>query len=122
MTDPDDLDALVIELNAGAPRPGVDGHTVRLRGWLERVVEQSASDLLLVAGAPPLIRVSGAVVPLPEGPLGGDEISDALVPALPPHARKAYRETGIADASFRTPDLGRFRINLHRERGRAAAA
>ena len=29
---------------------------------------------------------------------------------------------GIADGSFRTPDLGRFRINLHHERGRAAAA
>ena len=122
MIDPDDLDALVVELNAGAPRPAANGHTARLRGWLERVVDQSASDLLLVAGAPPLIRVSGSVVPLPEGPLGGEEIADALVPALPPHARKAYRDTGIADASFRTADLGRFRINLHRERGRAAAA
>jgi len=120
--DPDDLDALVVELNAGAPRPAAAGHTARLRGWLERVVEQSASDLLLVAGAPPLIRVSGNVVPLPEGPLGGEEIADALLPALPPHARKAYRDTGIADASLRTADLGRFRINLHRERGRAAAA
>ena len=122
MIDPDDLDALVVELNAGAPRPPADGHTARLRGWLERMVDQSASDLLLVAGAPPLIRVSGSVVPLPEGPLGGEEIADALVAALPPHARKAYRDTGIADASFRTPDLGRFRINLHHERGRAAAA
>jgi twitching motility protein PilT len=61
------------------------------------------------------------VTPLPEGPLGGDEIADAVVPALPPHARKAFRDIGIADGSFRTPDLGRFRINLHRERGRAAA-
>jgi len=33
-----------------------------------------------------------------------------------------YRDAGIADGSFRTPDLGRFRINLHHERGRAAAA
>ncbi len=122
MTDPDDLDALVIELNAGVPRPSADGSTARLREWLRRVVEQAASDLLLVAGAPPLLRVSGAMVPLPEGPLGGEEIADAIVAALPPHARKTYRDTGIADGSFRTPDLGRFRINLHRERGRAAAA
>ena len=33
-----------------------------------------------------------------------------------------YRETRIADGSFRVAGLGRFRINLHRERGRAAAA
>ena len=39
-----------------------------------------------------------------------------------PHARRLYRDAGIADGSFRTPDLGRFRINLHHERGRAAAA
>ncbi len=122
MTGPDDLDALVTELNAGAPRPATDGHTARLRAWLELVVAQSASDLLLVAGAPPSLRVAGAVVPLGEAPLGGEEIADAVAPALPPHARRAFRDTGIADASFRTPDLGRFRINLHHERGRAAAA
>jgi twitching motility protein PilT len=122
MTDPDDLDALVVELNAGALRPGGDEHTARLRGWLEQVVAQSASDLLLIAGAPPSIRVGGTILPLAEGPLDGEEIADAVVNALPPHARRAFRDVGIADASFRTSDLGRFRINLHRERGRAAAA
>jgi len=123
MTDPDDLDALVIELNAGAPEArSTDEQTVRLRSWLEQVVERSASDLLLVPGAPPSLRIDGLVVPLLEGPLGGEEIEDAVAPALAPHARKIYRDAGIADGSFRTPDLGRFRINLHRERGRAAAA
>src|SRR5262249_47270213 len=33
-----------------------------------------------------------------------------------------YRESGIADGSYRSRDLGRFRINLHHERGRTAAA
>src|SRR5207253_1301896 len=33
-----------------------------------------------------------------------------------------YLATHIVDASFRIPGVGRFRINLHRERGRAAAA
>ena len=33
-----------------------------------------------------------------------------------------YRQSHIADGSFRVHGLGRFRINLHRERGRAAAA
>jgi twitching motility protein PilT len=141
VSDADDLDALVTELNAAAPRgPGsvagspdatagsvggggiADLHTARLRWWLEHVVERSASDLLLVAGAPPSLRIDGVVTRLLEAPLGSDEIADAVVPSLPPHARKAYAETGIADASFRTPDLGRFRINLHHERGRPAAA
>jgi len=118
----DDLDSLVTALNAAAPHPPADGHLTRLVGWLQEVVVRSASDLLLIAGAPPCVRVSGTVLPLAEGPLDGEEIADAVTPALPPHARQAFRQTGIADASFRAADLGRFRINLHRERGRAAAA
>jgi twitching motility protein PilT len=126
MSDPDELDALVTELNAGVPRSsGADAQTARLRLWLEQVVVRSASDLLLVAGSPPALRIDGAVVPLGAafgGPLGSEEIDDAVSPALPPHARRLFRETGIADGSLRTTDLGRFRINLHHERGRVAAA
>ena len=123
MSEPDDLDALVTELNAGAPQARRAGEeTARLRSWLAQAVERSASDLLLAPGAPPSVRIDGQVVPLMEGPLGGEEIEDAVAPALAPHARRMYRDAGIADGSFRTPDLGRFRINLHHERGRAAAA
>jgi twitching motility protein PilT len=126
MSEPDELDALVTELNAGAPRTsGADAQTARLRLWLEQVVARSASDLLLVAGSPPALRIDGAVTPLGAafgGPLGSEEIDDAVSPALAPHARRLFRETGIADGSLRTTDLGRFRINLHHERGRVAAA
>src|SRR6266852_6510539 len=115
VTDPGDLDTLVTELNAGAPRSRrSDEQTARLLLWLEQVVERSASDLLLVAGAPPSLRIDGHVVPLDAafgGPLCSEDIDDAVTPALPPHARRLYREAGIADGSFRTPDLGRFRID-----------
>jgi twitching motility protein PilT len=124
VSDTEDLDALVTELNAGVKREPVsdDGQPTRLHAWLERAVERAASDLLLVAGAPPSIRVDGAITPLREGPLDSDEIADAVLPALAPHARQGFHDAGIADASFRAPGLGRFRINLHRERGRTAAA
>ena len=130
MNERSDLDALVSELNAApaAPEaPAIDAAAVaeqleRLRRWLHHVVVRGASDLLLVASAPPALRINGAVVPLDDDPLESDEIARAVVPALAPHARRAYQERGIADSSFRTADLGRFRINLHHERGRAAAA
>jgi twitching motility protein PilT len=123
MSDLDDLDAIVSELNAGAPRAGGgDQHLHRLDRWLRQVVERNASDLLLVAGAPPSIRVDTFVSPLLEDPLESEEIDDAVSPALAPHARRRYREIGIADSSYRINDVGRFRINLHHERGRAAAA
>ena len=46
----------------------------------------------------------------------------AVLPALPPHAQRIVRDAHIVDASFRVSGVGRFRINLHRERGRSAAA
>jgi len=123
LDDLSDLDAIVSQLNAGAPRAlKGDQQLRRLDRWLAQVVERNASDLLLVAGAPPSLRVDGVVTPLLEGPLGSEEIGDAVAPALAPHARRAYRQIGIADSSYRIRDVGRFRINLHHERGHAAAA
>jgi twitching motility protein PilT len=121
----EDIDRLILELNATAPgesAPVAPGTTTRLDRWLQHVADKDGSDLLLVAGAPPSVRVKGAVIPLADGPLDGVDIEEAVLPALAPHARRQYREHQIADASYRLTGLGRFRINLHRERGRAAAA
>ena len=120
-----DIDRLILELNATAPAGPAQvapGTTARLDRWLQHVADKGGSDLLLVAGAPPSVRVKGAVIPLAEGPLDGVDIEEAVLPALAPHAGRQYREHQIADASYRLTGLGRFRINLHRERGRAAAA
>jgi hypothetical protein len=90
--------------------------------WLGELVRRGGSDLLLVADMPPSIRFEGQVQCLDEAPLRGENIEHAVLPALGEHALEEYRQTGIADSSYRIAALGRFRINLHRERGRAAAA
>jgi twitching motility protein PilT len=118
-----DLDRLVRELHASAgpgrrPAPEAVGP---LQAWLERVRECGGTDLLLVAGAPASVRVNGRVAPLGAVPLDGVEIEEAVLPGLLPHAQRQYKETGIADAACRLPGLGRFRINLHHERGRPGA-
>jgi twitching motility protein PilT len=123
VNDSDDLEALVSELNPASPSAVRDDRqTARLRGWLEQAVRLGASDLLLVADSPPSVRIDGAIRPLADDLLHGQEVADAVVPALPSHARQRFHDVGIADGSFRTAALGRFRINLHHERGRAAAA
>jgi twitching motility protein PilT len=121
----DDIEQLIAELHAsgGAPAGGAAvGDTSRVERWLRLLADAGGSDLLLVAGAPPSIRVEGRVRPLAEAPLDGQDVEEAVLPALAPHARRIYRQAQIADGSFRVSGLGRFRINLHRERGRAAAA
>jgi twitching motility protein PilT len=119
----DDIEQLISELHASASGPSAAaGDTSRVERWLRLLADASGSDLLLVAGAPPSLRVSNRIRPLAEGPLDGVDVEEAVLPALPPHARRMYREGGVADGSFRIAGVGRFRINLHRERGRAAAA
>jgi twitching motility protein PilT len=121
MAETRDLNRLIHELNAGLPPESAADEITRLTTWLETLVDHRGSDLILVAGAPASIRVDGRVLSLREEPLSADEIEDAVLPALPAHARSVYGQERIADASFRIVRLGRFRINLHRERGRAAA-
>jgi twitching motility protein PilT len=124
MNQDEEIDRLIDELGLAAAAPPGDAlpETSRLYDWLERLVSRHGSDLLLVAGVPPSFRIDGRVSAIDEAPLDGAEVEAAVLPALPPHARRAYRDHGIADASYRLHGLGRFRINLHRERGRAAAA
>ena len=96
--------------------------TERLDRWLAALVQRGASDLLLVQDAPPCMRVDGEVRKIEPGLLDGADIEAAVLPALTRHALQLYRERLIADSSYRVEGLGRFRINLHREPGRAAAA
>src|SRR3954464_4325255 len=119
MDQPDDLDRLVSELGKWAPASS--GDTVVLDAWLRTLMEREAADLFLVAGFPAAIRIDGAVTRLSESLLDGDDIEAAVLPALHPHALTRYRDTGCCDTSLRRQGLGRFRLNLHRERGRAAA-
>jgi twitching motility protein PilT len=136
----DDLDALVHELNEGAGRqsdavgvaPTVRGRdraldagvvgTSAIDRWLSRARETGASDLLLVSGAPPMLRTTGRLAPADIAPLDGDDIEAAVLPLISERLRERYRQGEAVDAAFRLARLGRFRLNLHRERGRAAAA
>jgi twitching motility protein PilT len=94
----------------------------RLNGWLSFLVARGGSDLLLIAGVPPCIRFEGEVQPIESDPLTGPQIEAAVVSVLSPRAAQQYREQQISDSSYRVAGLGRFRINLHREKGMAAAA
>jgi twitching motility protein PilT len=120
----DDLDRIAAELDAPrleavrfeAPRTGA-----RLEPWLRAMADRDAGDLLLVAGEPPTLRIHGRLIRTDAPRIDGVEIEEIVLPELPAHAQRAYRQRGIADGSRKVAGVGRFRINLHRERGRAGA-
>jgi twitching motility protein PilT len=91
---------------------------------LRYVVESDGSDLHLKVGAPPLIRVHGALSAIPGAEkLSPDDTEEALrtlLGALP--ARAEFDEEGEADFSYSIPRLSRFRVNAFRQRGSISIA
>src|ERR1700676_1369725 len=123
MDEAPEIDRIVNELNDLREQDGSEpASAVQLDAWLKTLIARGGSDLLLVAGAPACIRAKGVVQKIDARPLDGPEIEAAVLPALTSHALARYRQSQISDSSYRIAGLGRFRINLHRERGRAAAA
>ncbi|HEY3159416.1 MAG TPA: PilT/PilU family type 4a pilus ATPase [Vicinamibacterales bacterium] len=120
----DDLDHLASELNLVAPQRTAEapGTHRSIESWLRRLRELEGSDLLLVTGAAPVMRAQGRLLPTSEVVLGADDITAAVAPIIPPRLLDAYQRGAAVDLAFTVRGLGRFRMNYHRERGRAAAA
>jgi twitching motility protein PilT len=137
-----ELEALVRELNdagpttneaqtATAPWPPAnvpEGNP--LEALLIEVAQRGASDLLIVAGVPPVFRIGGRLARTTDAPLSTDDINGLLAPLVSPRLREKIEADGAADFSLR---LGRsasdedrrawrFRVNVHRQRGTLAAA
>jgi twitching motility protein PilT len=119
----DDLDHLASELNLVAPQRYAEapGTHRSIETWLRRLRELQGSDLLLVAGAPPVVRASGQLLATSELVLGNDDIVSAVTPVVPFRLQDVYKQGVAVDLAFTVRGLGRFRMNFHRERGRAAA-
>jgi twitching motility protein PilT len=123
--DDDDLDQLVSELNltVTTDRRGPElADTGTMSAWLRAVREADGSDLMLVTGVPPTVRAAGRLMPLTQTPLESEDVDAAALPFVPRRLATRYREGEAIDLAFALPGLGRFRMNLHRERGKPAAA
>ena len=120
----DDLDHLASELNLVAPQRTAEapGTHRSIETWLRRLRELQGSDLLLVSGAPPVVRTSGRLVPTSELLLSPDDIVAAVTPLISSRHQDVYQRGSAVDLAFTVRGLGRFRMNYHRERGHAAAA
>jgi twitching motility protein PilT len=90
---------------------------------LHITTQRQASDLHLVAGIPPLIRVDGELLPAGDYPALEPEVLNLLVMALVTDKQKelllANKEL---DFSHQFGELGRFRVNAYYQKGTLAAA
>jgi len=89
----------------------------------EIAIEKQASDLHLVVGKPPLLRISGEIVPI-EGAKGvtSDIAKDLIFSMLDDREREQFINVRELDIAHQTPTGKRFRVNLHWEKQNAAMA
>src|SRR6476469_2489214 len=95
----------------------------RIEVLLEEVVKRKASDLHIQVGLPPMLRVDGALMPVPSSEVLTEEGIESLVfSILDEDQKQILLKDKEFDFSFAFGDLGRFRVNAFHERGNMAAA
>ena len=88
---------------------------------LEFAVRQEASDLLLKAGQPPILRVHGDLVRMKAEPMSADDTRETAYATLSSEQIKEFEEVRELDFAYHIEGLARFRCNLMLQRTRVSA-
>jgi len=89
----------------------------RVDSFLELVVKQKGSDLHLVSGNPPRIRLFGEVATIKYRELSTTETEDLLFEIMPSMARRTFDTEHGVDFGYEIPGMSRFRVNAFRHLG-----
>ncbi|HBG38179.1 MAG TPA: type IV pili twitching motility protein PilT, partial [Clostridiaceae bacterium] len=89
---------------------------------LKKASEMNASDVHLTVGIPPIMRINGNLVPFGEDKFTPKEIEKCVKEILNEDQLDKYNEFGEIDLSYSLNGVGRFRINIFRQRGSSAIA
>ena len=127
-----ELSRIVEELNRAAPgsRPPERALPVRLPEGddssldqlLAYAARQNASDVLLLAGTPVSLRVNGVLAPAVGPPLSPDDVRHLVVSLLDGRQYEELQKKKSVDFCFARDPTGRFRANIHYQRGTLAAS
>jgi len=93
----------------------------RIDTFLELAVKQDGSDLHLVSGNPPRIRVYGNLETVKYRELSENETLALLHEIMIGQVRKTFDATGSADFAYAIAGLARFRVNVFRHVGGVGA-
>jgi twitching motility protein PilT len=95
---------------------------VNLHQLLRAMIEKGASDMHITTGAPPLLRIDGAIVPLKLQPLSPVETKQLCYSVLTEEQKIQFEKAKELDLSFGVKNLSRFRANIFLQRGAVSGA
>ena len=80
---------------------------------LKTAVQSGASDIHIVIGKPPMMRLNGEIAEIPGFPvINGDESKRMIYSILYEEQRSKFEESWELDCSFAVSGLSRFRVNV----------
>lgn len=90
---------------------------------LQLTVDKKASDLHLIVGVPPTLRIEGALFPIPDEPvLHPESVERAIQTVLSPEQKERFTVNKELDFSLSFSERARFRINAYYQKGTPAIA
>jgi len=89
---------------------------------LRDAVEKRASDLHITVGRPPVLRITDELVNLDYRPLNLETARDLIYSILTEQQQETFERDLELDFAYGHDELGRFRVNLYKQKGRIGAA
>jgi twitching motility protein PilT len=86
------------------------------------MMAQNASDLHVKAGSPPVMRVDGELALMDDPPLTPEDTKDVAASIMTDKQIRRFSEHNEIDFAYSAPNLGRFRVNVFRQRGSISIA
>ena len=83
--------------------------------------ENGASDLHITVGVPPKCRVNGELRNIDLPKLMPNDTEAIISPLLGEYHKKVLEEYGEVDFAYSIPELGRYRVNIFKQRGSLAS-
>jgi twitching motility protein PilT len=93
----------------------------KIDAFFELMHDQGASDLHLVTGQQPALRIRGDIERIKYNVLDNDELKAMLYEIAPEHKVKQFEETGDVDFAYEIPGLARYRANFFMQKYGCAA-
>lgn len=96
-------------------------YPVTLEQLLRLTVEKKGSDLHIVVGMPPCIRIDGDIIKQDYPPMKPADVENMLTPIMNEKNKRDLQETLELDLAYSVPQCARFRGNVIVQRGTLAA-
>jgi twitching motility protein PilT len=108
---------------SGDPRElrGRLGNMYDLDEILIQSVKVRASDIHLTTGRPPSYRIDGVLAPIEGERLIPQMLEDILMPLMDVRHREELQNNGQTDFAYAISGVGRFRVNVFKQRGTLAS-